>query len=180
MIRYLLSALSCFVFLASAAPGSADAQATLPDIPNYLELTPRIGAGGQPSEAGLAALAATGYSTVINLRSSGELADPAAEERLVKQLQMSYFNIPIEGKPRDEQVVEFLNLMRRLKDEKVFVHCASGGRVGSLMMIHRVANDGLSLEQAEQEAARIGLRSENLLTHSRDVIKRVVRPANQK
>jgi len=38
------------------------------------------------------------------------------------------------------------------------VHCAAGIRVGAFWMIRRVIRDGWSIEKAQKEAERIGLK----------------------
>ena len=68
--------------------------------------------------------------------------------------------------------LEFLRVMDELKGEKVFVHCATANRVGSVVMIQRVLRDGLTLEKAEEEAARIGLRTDVLRSFAREFIQK--------
>jgi protein tyrosine phosphatase (PTP) superfamily phosphohydrolase (DUF442 family) len=143
------------------------------DLPKYLELTPRIGTGGQPTSAGFRLLAEKGYKAVINLRTANEKFDLAVEEKAIADLGLKYYNIPVVGKePREEQATAFLKLMEDLRDERVFVHCAAANRVGGFMIIQRVLKDGIPLEKAEEEARQIGLRSENLLKFARDFISR--------
>jgi protein tyrosine phosphatase (PTP) superfamily phosphohydrolase (DUF442 family) len=143
------------------------------DLPKYLELTPRIGTGGQPTTAGFRLLGEKGYKAVINLRTADEGVDLAAEEKAITDMGLKYYSIPVAGRePRDEQAVAFLKLMEDLKDERVFIHCAAANRVGGFMMIHRVLKDGMAQDKAEEEARRIGLRSEDLLKFARDFISR--------
>src|SRR5881397_657928 len=62
-------------FLLAFLPWRHDLRAQAPsegkpdagEIPRYLEVTPRVGTGGQPSENGLRTLASRGYQAVINL-----------------------------------------------------------------------------------------------------------------
>jgi protein tyrosine phosphatase (PTP) superfamily phosphohydrolase (DUF442 family) len=54
----------------------------------------------------------------------------------------------------------------------VFVHCGSGNRVGSLMMIYFALEEGMTVEKAEQEARKIGLRGADLLDFAKQVIGR--------
>lgn len=143
------------------------------DLPKYLELTPAIGTGGQPTSAGFRLLADKGYKAVINLRTANEGVDLAAEEKAITDLGLKYYNIPVVAKePKDEQAAAFLKLMEDLKDDKVFVHCAAANRVGVFVLIRRALKDGIPLEKAEEEARRIGLRSEELLKFARSFIAR--------
>ncbi len=159
------------ILMLCAAPAAARAQGIpkVEDLPRYFELTPRIGTGGQPTEAGFRSLAEKGYEVIVNLRTPNEGVDLAAEEKCVKDLGLRYYNIPVIGKePRAEQAEAFLTLMEETKDQRVFVHCAAASRVGAFMLIQRVLKDGIPQEKAEEEARQIGLRSDILLKFARD------------
>ncbi len=150
-----------------------DAKEKLPDLPAYLEVTSRIGTGGQPTAAGLRALAETDYQVVINLRTAGEAGELAEEAKTVTALGLRYYSLPVPGKaPQEQQAREFLKLMDTLKLDKVFIHCATANRVGSFMLMYRVLRDGITQKEAEEEARRIGLRSEVLLDFARGIITR--------
>ncbi len=152
-------------------------QAPAPDLPKYLEVTPLLGTGGQPTDAGLKSLREKGYRAVVNLRTAQEKVDLAAEEKLARALGLSYYSVPLVGTaPEESSALEFLRVMDGLKGEKVFVHCATANRVGSVVMIQRVLRDGLTLEKAEEEAARIGLRTDILRTFAREFILRHPKP----
>ena len=143
-----------------------------PPIPRFLEVRPNIGTGGQPTEAGMRMLAEKGYRSIINFRTAEEMAVIPHESKLAAELGLKYFSIPFNGQePREVQAVAFNQLMDALEDEKVFVHCAAANRVGALMMIRLVLKEGLSLEEAEAEAARIGLHSDSLRQFARQVIE---------
>jgi len=110
---------------------------------------------------------------VINLRTDKEGVDLAAEEKLVRSLGLQYYNIPVVGADLQEaQATEFLKLMDELRDEKVVLHCASANRVGAFLMIYRALDDGLTPEQAEAEARKVGLRSESLAKFAHEVISK--------
>jgi protein tyrosine phosphatase (PTP) superfamily phosphohydrolase (DUF442 family) len=164
-----------------SAPKGTVAQAAeekpKPDLPNYLEVTPSIATGGQPTDAGLRTLAERGYTSIINLRTNEERVDLAAEEKSARELGLGYFPLPAVGTaPEARQAFEFMNLLQERKDGRVFVHCATANRVGAFMMIYRVLRDGLSPEKAEEEAGRIGLRSDVLRKFARDFIARHPNP----
>ena len=151
----------------------ADKPSREKEIPAYLELNSRVATGGQPSAKGLQILSDKGYKAIINLRTASEVGDLSLEESRARELGLEYFSIPvISSAPREEQAFEFLQLMEKLKDQRVFVHCASANRVGSFMMIQQAISDGVPIEKAEEEATRIGLRSENLRQFARDYVKK--------
>jgi len=141
-----------------------------PPLPNYVELSALLGTGGQPDEAGMKQLAEKGYKSIINIRTSGEKFDLVGEEKQALQLGLRYYMVPFSS--QEEQALAFNTLLSALKGEKVFVHCGSGNRVGSLMMIYFALMEGMPLDKAEQEARKAGLRSPQLLDFSKQVIER--------
>jgi protein tyrosine phosphatase (PTP) superfamily phosphohydrolase (DUF442 family) len=155
-------------------PPAGETQVTeAPPIPKYSEPTPAIGTGGQPTEAGMKLLAEKGYRSIVNFRTTEEMAKFPFEEKMAADLGMKYFLIPVQGKePKEAQAQAFLNLMQALKGEKTFVHCAGANRAGALMMIDLVVNEGMDLDKAESEARKIGMSSENLRLFARDVISK--------
>ena len=129
------------------------------DIRNYLRVNTDFCTAGQPTLEQLSQLQEDGFRTVLNLRVPTE-HDAAAEEALVRELGMNYFNIPVAGADvRDEQVEEFLALTDDEENRPVFIHCASANRVGAFWMIRRVIRDGWSVADAENEATEVGMRS---------------------
>jgi protein tyrosine phosphatase (PTP) superfamily phosphohydrolase (DUF442 family) len=184
IVPYVLPILS-LALLPPVLPGQ-DAEKDKPvGLPNYLEVTPLIGTGGQPAESGLRLLAEKGYKAIINLRTPGERLSASSEEkvnleaeqRAVLSLGMKYVSIPVSGRqPGDEQAAAFLKAMVEYKEDRVFIHCATGNRVGSFILIKRVLQDGVGREQAEEEARKVGLRSEVLLNFASDYISRQAAP----
>lgn len=177
-MRELMSLIACAVWLWT---GSLWAQTQKPvedkpvprevAIPKYLEVSPSVGTGGQPTDEGLRLLSQKGYKAIINLRTPTEGVDLAAEEKKAREIGLQYFNIPVvTSEPKEEQAWEFLELMEELKDQRVFVHCAAANRVGGFMMIQRALKEGMAPDIAEEEANRIGLRSETLRQFSRNFI----------
>jgi uncharacterized protein (TIGR01244 family) len=176
-MRYSYRLIALFsLFMALPAAGKAQApvpEEPRPALPNYVELTPRIGTGGQPSDAGMKQLAAEGYRYIINIRASGEKVDFAAEEKQAIDLGLRYIMVPFSARePSEGQALAFTALMSGIQDSRVFVHCGSGARAGSLMMIYFVLGEGQPPEKAEAEAKKVGLRSPELLEFAKQVIDR--------
>ncbi len=141
------------------------------DLPNYCEISPKLGGGGQPTEPGFRILAEKGYRTIVNLRAEGEI-DLAAEEKLITGLGLKYVAFPFVVKDaKEEQAIQFMKLLDGLKGEKVYVHCHSGNRVGSLVLVDLVLQEGMEREKAEQIAAKVGLSSDQLRNYARQVIE---------
>lgn len=141
-----------FVVSGLAAPQES------PPIRNFLRVNKEFCTGGQPRNEHLAKLKEEGVRAIINLRPPGE--HRAAEEKAeAERLGLRYFTIPVVyGEPKEEQATEFLKLTDDEANRPAFIHCAGAIRVGAFWMIRRVLRDGWSIEDAEKEAEKIGLR----------------------
>jgi len=100
-----------------------------------------IVASGQPSEAALRNVAAAGFGTVIDMRAADEDRG-IDEERIVKDLGMSYVAFPLASK-EDISFAKAAELDALLSsiEGPVLVHCASGNRVGAIFAL-RAKNNG--------------------------------------
>jgi protein tyrosine phosphatase (PTP) superfamily phosphohydrolase (DUF442 family) len=140
-------------------------------LPTYSEISPRLGIGAQPTDDGFRRLAQMGYGAVVNLRTNQEKIDLAAEEKLVTGLGLKYYSIPVvSADPREEQALQFVNLMRDLDSRKVFVHCVRAVRASAFVMIDLVVRQRMDLAQAEKLATNAGLTSDVLRRFARQVI----------
>lgn len=136
---------------------SSTAQEAQP-IRNFIRINDDFCAGAQPRLEHLERLKADGVKAIINLRPPSEHR-AAEEEAKAKELRLLYFNIPVVfGEPKEEQATEFLKITDDPKNRPAFIHCAASIRVGAFWMIRRVLRDGWSVEKAEEEARKIGLR----------------------
>ena len=128
------------------------------EIRNFLRVNKDFCTGGQPKLEHLEKLKADGVKAIINLRQPSE---HRAEEEAAraKELGLRYFNIPVVyGNPNEEQVEEFLKITDDPENRPAFIHCTAAIRVGAFWMIRRVLRDGWKIEDAEAEAAKVGLR----------------------
>ena len=153
--------------------GLAFAQQGAPPIRNFMRVNEQFCTGAQPRLEHLATLKADGIKAIINLRPPSEHR-AAEEEAMAKQLGLRYFNIPVVfGDPKEEQVTEFLKITDDAENRPAFIHCAGAVRVGAFWMIRRVLRDGWTVEAAEEEAKKIGLReSPHLNEFARKYIER--------
>ena len=128
------------------------------DIRNFLRVNKDFCTGGQPRLEHLEKLKAEGVKAILNLRQPSEHR-AAEEEAKAKELGLRYFNIPvIFGNPQESQVAEFLKLTDDPENRPMFIHCTAAIRVGAFWMIRRVLRDGWKIEDAEEEAKKVGLR----------------------
>lgn len=160
-----------FLILLSAMTVSA--QQEIPPIRNFLRVNEEFCTGGQPRPEHLQQLKADGVKAIINLRPPTEHR-AAEEEAKAKELGLRYFNIPVVfGDPKDEQVTEFLKILDDPANRPAFIHCTSAIRVGAFWMIRRVLRDGWTVDAAEEEAKKIGLKeSPHLNEFARRYIER--------
>ena len=150
---------SVLIFLSPIA-----AQQEPAPIRNFLRVNKDFCTGGQPRLEHLAQLKAEGVKAIINLRQPSEHR-AAEEEAKAKELGLRYFNIPVAtGNPKDEQADEFLKITDDPENRPAFIHCTAAVRVGAFWMIRRVLRDGWTLEDAEKEAEKVGLRENPHLT----------------
>ena len=142
-------------------------------IRNFVRVNEDFCTGGQPRLEHLEKLKADGVKTIINLRQASEHR-AAEEEAKAKELGLRYFNIPVSfGHPNEEQVTEFLKITDDPKNRPVFIHCTAAIRVAAFWMIRRVMRDGWTIEAAEEEAKKIGLReSPHLNEFARNYIEK--------
>ena len=128
------------------------------DIRNFVRINEQFCTGGQPRIEQLEQLKASGVRAIINLRTPGEHRSEE-EKAEAEKLGLKYFNIPVVyADPKEEQVTEFLKLTDDPANRPVFIHCTAAIRVGAFWMIRRALRDGYSIEKAEEDAAKVGLR----------------------
>ena len=136
------------------APAAAPA---VPDIRNFLQVTPEFCTGGQPRPEHFAKLKADGVKAVLNLRQPVEhRADE--EQQAVAAAGLKYFNIPVDYQnPSDADVDQFLKITDDPANRPMFIHCTAAIRVGAFWMIRRVLRDGMTSDAALEEAKKVGL-----------------------
>jgi ubiquinone/menaquinone biosynthesis C-methylase UbiE/protein tyrosine phosphatase (PTP) superfamily phosphohydrolase (DUF442 family) len=113
----------------------------------------------QPSQADLAAAKAAGVERVITLRNPSELQWDEAQA--VKELEMEFSQLPVDfpdGLTADK-LNEVCVALEDADGKPVLLHCGSAIRVGAVWMAYRATRQGISLEQAQAEAAAIGLKN---------------------
>jgi len=151
------------------------AMSELTGIPRFLKLNDQVWTGGQPWIEHLPKLKDAGIKVIISLRQPSEW-NSEREVAKVKELGMSYFNIPVSFNEPDElDADDFLKLTdEQLKNGPVFIHCAVGSRVGAFWMIRRVLRDNWEFDKALEEANRIGLRTNQsqLVEFAKDYIEK--------
>ena len=119
------------------------------DVPNMHFPFDGICTGGRPRPRHLHQARDGGVKAVISLCAPSECSD-YDEASLVTGLGMRYLNIPVAG-PGDLTLANARALADALRDARggaVFVHCASGNRVGALFALKARYIDGLGVAQS--------------------------------
>ena len=116
------------------ADGQLQNKSTRKNLPNFGEATTTLYRGGQPSKSGFRILAEMGINIVVDLRGSRD-----SERKIVTHLGMQYVALPWHCSfPKDKIFAQFLALLRKNPDKKIFVHCRLGDdRTGMMLsLIH--------------------------------------------
>ena len=118
--------LALSINLIAVASANANSATAFPNIrvKNFGQMDDRFYRGAQPEERDYKDLAALGIKTIIDLRD-----DPTSYEKSdAESAGMRYVNIPMSdsGRPRDEQIEQFLKLTNDPATGRFFVHCAGG------------------------------------------------------
>lgn len=159
-----LAAIFVGAFCVIAAFAQEPAPQEIPPIYNFMRESDQFCTGGQPRLEHLAKLKADGVKVILNLRTPIEHR-AAEEEAKAKELGLKYINIPVVYRdPKEEQATEFLKVLDDPANRPVFIHCTAAIRVGAFWMIRRVLRDGWTVEAAEEEAKKVGLREAPHLT----------------
>jgi protein tyrosine phosphatase (PTP) superfamily phosphohydrolase (DUF442 family) len=144
----------------------------LTGVANASEPLPGLATGGQPGETHLRALRDAGAAVVLDIRDPME-ARHFDEVAAVGGIGMRYINVPVtSGALSDETMERILAVLRNRSEAAVFLHCASGNRVGGPLIAHLVLDNGMDEDDAVEIAMRAGLRSAELMEWGLDYARR--------
>ena len=154
-VKNLLITVGTLMFCAQLIAGDAN---IIAGIKNLQTPAPNYFSGGQPTEAQLKALAGAGVKHVINLRPASE-TPKFDEASLVAAKGMIYHSLPVDGAAglSLKNVKALDQLFKQAGDERVFLHCASGNRVGALMTLRASLIYGVTTDAAIAQGKAWGL-----------------------
>jgi uncharacterized protein (TIGR01244 family) len=139
------------------------------------QIAQEIFIGAQPQKEDIAALAAEGVQTVVNLRVENESDDqlsPVDEAQLVREAGMEYLHIPVIGSQiREGQVDEFRNAVEKLP-KPIFVHCAKGKRAALFTVMDQSVREQTEGKNALSRISDLGYAcaDTNLRTFVKDYV----------
>lgn len=139
---------------------------------NACQPLPTLLTGGQPSPDDLQRLQESGGGIVLDIRDPME-PRPFDEPATVARLGLDYVNVPVTaGTLEDSTLERILDVLRGAGKRTVFVHCASGNRVGGALLPFFMLDQGLEEDDAVGQAMRVGLRSAELMEWGLDYVRR--------
>lgn len=148
---------------ATVATDAGPVPPSMQAIAGIRAFAPGMFSAGQPDSDGIAAAAAAGVRTVINLRPVDEAgAAGVAERAAVAAAGMHYVTLPIAGAADLDRtrVDTFARVLAAAQaDGPVLIHCASGNRVGALVALQRAWIDGADAQTALQAGRDAGMTS---------------------
>ena len=145
---------------------------SLAAVPNACQVLPGVVTGGQPTAADLQRFGEAGGGIVLDLRDPME-PRPFDEPGLARHAGLDYVNVAVgAGTLTDQTLDRILAALRAAGDRPVFVHCASGNRVGGALLPYLILDHGLEEEDAVGQAMRVGLRSAELMEWGTDYARR--------
>jgi protein tyrosine phosphatase (PTP) superfamily phosphohydrolase (DUF442 family) len=156
----------------ASTPAEDPLLSQLTEVENVSHPYPWLVTGGQPSAEALEVLAKAGIHDVFDLRGADEPRgfDEAATAR---SMQMDYLAIPVT--PADFSDAEFTAFRHHLTahgpGNPMFIHCASGNRVGAALLPWLVLDKGLSYDSALEIARSVGLHNAELTKRALEYTK---------
>jgi protein tyrosine phosphatase (PTP) superfamily phosphohydrolase (DUF442 family) len=116
-------------------------------VKNFVEVSPALWRGAQPTSGGFCNLKARGVKTIINLRHDHD------DFPLLNGTNLKYLWIPARAwHPEEEDLVKFLKVLKDEKNWPVFVHCAAGSdRTGYSVATYRIVEQNWTADDAIHE-----------------------------
>jgi protein tyrosine phosphatase (PTP) superfamily phosphohydrolase (DUF442 family) len=129
---------------------------SIEDIRNYRKVNETLITGGQPTEEQLRAVAAAGFTVVVNLATINPRYSLPDEEGLVHSLGMTYYHISVAwDDPKESDFAAFEALMSQLGGRKTLLHCAANYRVTAFYALYAMKRLGWSEAEAETFMASV-------------------------
>lgn len=134
---------------------------------------------GQPSADDLQLAKEKGIKVIVTLRGEKEIDwdEQLAAEKLGLTFRRVAFREP--ASLTDAVFDETRKILQESaqNNQPVMLHCGAANRVGAIWLVHRVLDDGVPLEKAQQEAKEVGLKTEGYVQRALEYIETHRQPA---
>jgi len=122
----------------------------LENIKNFMSVTSKLATAGQPSQSQLKEIDDAGFEVIINLGLLDSKCCISDEAGLIQSFGLEYHHIRVNFQtPKLENLQNFFSIMDRVKDKKVFVHCAANKRVSIFVSLYGEAKLNWSREKSD-------------------------------
>ena len=116
---------------------------------NFRKIHDRLTTSGVVLPDGLKTLASQSYEVVVNLMPDGSEYAVADERRIIESQKLEYIYIPVDFKqPKRSDFVEFSEVLDRVSEKKVHIHCAANYRVSAFYSLYAAIRGYWSLDRA--------------------------------
>jgi uncharacterized protein (TIGR01244 family) len=135
-------------------------------LPHFFKVDDHLYRGAQPSPDGFRELARMGVKTIVSLRAEHNWRDQEEQAALAESLGMRWVYLPMHfwWRPKSQQALNFLEIVRGQTEGPVFIHCRQGeDRTGTMVAIYRVVEQGWDPKHAYAEARALGLGANPLM-----------------
>ena len=119
------------------------------NIYKYYKVPGLYETSGQPTRNQLKLLVEKDYEVVINLAQNSTIGKVAFnEESILEESNIRYIHIPVDfDNPKESDFENFVSIIKKYKNKKLFVHCAANMRVSAFT--YRYRRDILNLKHDE-------------------------------
>jgi len=126
---------------------------------NYQHFNDQVTVGPQPTQSELEQLASQGFKSIINFRTEDEedlSLTPLAEQEQAEVADLEYLHFPVSTDDMSPSKVDAFRDKFCQLPKPIFAHCKSGKRAGAMVMMHFASEQGMSGEEAIQQAQKMG------------------------
>lgn len=142
-----------FMFNASAS----NLDESLAKITNFHFVSKQLASSGLLDLDNYKHIKQYGFKHVINLIPG----DQTEERKTVETMGLSYEQIPVDwSEPTLQDFEDFVQLMKRYKGDKIYVHCEANFRASTFVYLYRVTQLGIGQEKAKKDLLKIWQPSE--------------------
>lgn len=148
---------------------AAQHKSTTPALPmeNFTKVNAGLYRGGLPTDEDMKGLKALGIKTDVNLMAGAgdaqERAIVAHEKEVAAKLGINFVNlaVPFNVDVPEAMVKQWLDIAVAPENQPVYIHCRHGrDRTGMMVSAYRIAEDGLTGQQALDEMKTFGYKPE--------------------